>query len=117
MKKFIHFIKLAWSVSPSYLILLVVNACCESAKNLLNVILPMYLIDELTGAQDIRQLCLYGGLIVLNNVGMMFLSNTLQRFIKVKEEYTHDGMNKLMSEKIMNLGIDNWEQLIYNINM
>ena len=103
MKKFIHFIKLAWSVSPAYLILLVVNACCESAKNLLNVILPMYLIDELTGTQDIRQLCLYGGLIVLNNVGMMFLSNTLQRFIKVKEEYTHDGMNKLMSEKIMNL--------------
>ena len=103
MKKFIHFIKLAWSVSPSYLILLVVHAFCESAKNLLNVILPMFLIDKLTGVQDIRQLCLYGGLIVLNNVGMMFVSNTLQRFIKVKEELTHDGMNKLMSEKIMNL--------------
>ena len=103
MKKFIHFLKLAWSVSPSYLILLVVHACCESAKNLLNVILPMYLIDELTGAQDIKQLCLYGSLIVLNNVGMMFISNTLQRFIRVKEEQTHDGMNKLMSEKIMNL--------------
>lgn len=103
MKKFIHFIKLAWSVSPSYLILLVVHACCESAKNLLNVILPMYLIDELTGAQDIRRLCLFGTLIVLNNVGMMFVSNTLQRFIKIKEEFTHDGMNKLMSEKIMNL--------------
>lgn len=103
MKKFIHFIKLAWSVSPSYLILLVVHAFCESAKNLLNVILPMYLIDELTGSQDMKQLCLYGGLIVLNNVAMMFVSNTLQRFIKVKEERTHDGMNKLMSEKIMNL--------------
>ena len=63
----------------------------------------MYLIDELTGTQDIQQLCLYGGLIVLNNVGMMLISNTLQRFIKVKEEQTHDGMNKLMSEKIMNL--------------
>ena len=103
MKKFIHFIKLAWSVSPSYLILLVIHAFCESGKNLLNVILPMYLIDELTGTQDIQQLCLYGGLIVLNNVGMMLISNTLQRFIKVKEEQTHDGMNKLMSEKIMNL--------------
>ena len=47
MKKLIHFIKLAWSVSPSYLILLVVNAFCETTKNLLNIILPMYLIDEL----------------------------------------------------------------------
>lgn len=103
MKKLIHFIKLAWSVSPAYLILLVVNGFCESAKNLLNVVLPMYLIDELTGAKDIKQLCLYGGLIVANNVGMMLISNTLQRFVRVKEEKTHDGMNKLMSEKIMNL--------------
>ncbi|MBQ8519650.1 MAG: ABC transporter ATP-binding protein [Agathobacter sp.] len=103
MKKLIHFLKLAWSVSPSYIILLVVDALCESAKTLLNIVLPMYLIDELTGAKDIRQLCLYGGLIVLNNVGMTLLTNTLQRFMKVKEEQTHDGMNKLMSEKIMNL--------------
>lgn len=103
MKKLIHFIKLAWTVSPSYLVLLVVNAVCESAKTLLNIVLPMYLIDELTGAQDIKQLCLYGGLIVLNNVGMMLLTNTLQRFIKVREQKTHDGMMKLMSEKIMNL--------------
>lgn len=103
MKKLIHFLKLAWSVSPSYLILLVVNALCNSAKTLLNIVLPMYLIDELTGAKDIKHLCLYGALIVMNNVGMMLVTNTLQRFMKVKEEQTHDGMNKQMSEKIMNL--------------
>ena len=103
MKNLIHFVKLAWSVSPAYLVLLVVHAFCESAKNLLNVVLPMYLIDELIGTKDIKQLCLFGGLIVANNVGMTLVSNTLQRFIRVKEEQTHDGMNKLMSEKIMNL--------------
>ncbi|MBQ2900972.1 MAG: ABC transporter ATP-binding protein [Agathobacter sp.] len=103
MKKLIHFLSLAWSVSPAYIILLVINALLGSAKTLLNIVLPMYLIDELTGAKDIKLLCLYGGFIVLNNVGMMFLTNTLQRFLKVKEEQTHDGMNKLMSEKIMNL--------------
>lgn len=103
MKNLIHFIKLAWSVSPAYLVLLVVHAFCETAKNLLNVVLPMYLIDELVGAKDIKQLCLFGGLIVVNNVGMTLVSNTLQLFIRVKEEQTHDGMNKLMSEKIMNL--------------
>lgn len=103
MKNLIHFIKLAWSVSPAHLVLLVVHAFCESAKNLLNVVLPMYLIDELVGAKDIKQLCLFGGLIVVNSVGMTLISNTLQRFIRVKEEQTHDGMNKLMSEKIMNL--------------
>ena len=103
MKKLIHFLKLAWTVSPSYLILLAINAVCESIKTLLNIVLPMYLIDELTGAQDIRQLCLYGGLIILNNVGMMLLTNTLQRFIKVRDQQTSEGMMKLMSEKIMNL--------------
>lgn len=103
MKNLIHFIKLAWSVSPAYLVLLVVHAFCETAKNLLNVVLPMYLIDELIGTKNIKQLCLFGGLIVANNVGMTLISNTLQRFIRVKEEQTHDGMNKLMSEKIMNL--------------
>lgn len=103
MKKLIHFLKLAWSVSPSYLILLVVNSLCNAAKTLLNVMLPMYLIDALTTGQDVKQLVLYGGLIVLNNVGMNLISNTFTRFIKVKEQQTRDGMMKLMSEKIMNL--------------
>ena len=103
MKKLIHFIKLAWSVSPSYLIMLVINALCNAGKNLLNVILPMFLVNELTGAKDVRNLVLYGGLIVLNNVGMTLLTNVLQRFIKIGEERTREGMMKIMSEKIMNL--------------
>ena len=53
MKKLVHFLKLAWSVSPSYLIILMLNAICESAKSLLNVILPMFLINELT---DLRRI-------------------------------------------------------------
>lgn len=103
MKKLMNFIKLAWSVSPSYLILLVINALCESAKILFNIVLPMYLVDELTAAQDIRRLCIYGGLIVLNNVGMTLVSNSLQRFLQVRRQATREGMMKLMSEKIMNL--------------
>ena len=103
MKKLIHFIKLAWSVSPSYLIMLVVNALSNAAKNLLNVILPMFLVNELTGSKDVSNLVLYGGLIVLNNVGMTLLTNVLQRFIKIGEERTREGMMKIMSEKIMNL--------------
>ena len=58
MKNLIHFMKLAWSVSPSYILLLVVNALLGSAKTLLNIVLPMYLIDELTG-EHISPLCCY----------------------------------------------------------
>ena len=103
MKKLIHFLKLAWSVSPSYLILLVLNALANAAKTVLNVVLPMYLIDELTTGRDMKLLVLYGGLIVLNNVGMTLLTNTFACFMKVKEQQTRIGMMKLMSEKIMNL--------------
>ena len=103
MKKLLHFLKLAWSVSPSYLTLLVLNALTNAAKTVLNVVLPMYLIDELTTGRDIKQLVIYGGLVVLNNVGMTFLTNTFVRFIKVKEKQTRIGMMKLMSDKIMNL--------------
>lgn len=103
MKKLLHFLKLAWSVSPSYLTLLVLNALTNAAKTVLNVVLPMYLIDELTTGRDIKQLVIYGGLVVFNNVGMTFLTNTFARFIKVKEKQTRIGMMKLMSDKIMNL--------------
>ena len=103
MKKLIHFLKLAWSVSPSYLILLVLNSLANAAKTVLNVVLPMYLIDELTTGRNMKLLVLYGGFIVLNNVGMTLLTNTFSRFMKVKEQQTRIGMMKLMSEKIMNL--------------
>jgi len=103
MKKLIHFLRMVWSVSPSYLILLVVDAFCNAAKILFNIILPMFLINELTEAQQIENLLLFGGLIVLNNVGFTFLTNTFQRFMKVKKQLASDGMMKLMSEKIMNL--------------
>lgn len=103
MKKLIHFIKLAWSVSPSYIILLICNAICNAAKNLLNVILPMYLVDELTGNKNMELLVLYGSLVVLNNVGMTFIANTFARLLAVREEQVLNGMMKLMSEKIMNL--------------
>ena len=103
MKKLVHFLKLAWSVDPSYFLLLFLNALCNAAKALLNIVLPMYLVNELTGARNPEQLFLYGGLIVLNNVGMTFLANTLERLNVVKSRKTSEGMMKLMSEKIMNL--------------
>ncbi len=103
MKKLIHFLKLAWSVSPAYLCMLVLNAFCEAAKTLINIVLPMFLLDELLGAKDMSKLLLLGGFIVLNNVGMQFLKNTLQRFLSIEEQKTREGMLKLMSDKIMNL--------------
>ena len=103
MKKLAHFLKLAWSVSPAYLILLVISSVCEAAKTLFNIILPMYLVNELTDGRRAEALLFYAGLIVLNNVGMTLVSNVLNRFSSVRDLQVREGMMKLMSEKIMKL--------------
>ena len=89
------------------------NAICESAKSLLNVILPMFLINELTDLRRIEVLVFYAGLIVLNNVGMTLLTNIGKRFSSVKDVQVQEGMMKLMSEKIMNLEYSYLENPVY----
>ena len=83
MKKLVHFMKLAWSVSPAYMLLLLLQSVAGAAKTLLNVILPMLLVNELTGGKQPEQLILFAGLIVANNVGMTLLDNILNRFCSV----------------------------------
>lgn len=101
--KLIHFIKLAWMVSPAYIGLLLGDALCNVVKSLLNIVLPMYLVNELLGNREPEQLLLYAGMVVLNNVGITLLIDTLTRFRDVQDEKTKAGMMKLMSEKIMRL--------------
>lgn len=103
MKKLVHFMKLAWSVSPAYMLLLLLQSVAGAAKTLLNVILPMFLVNELTGEKAVERLVLYALLIVANNVGMTFLDNLLNRFCSVWKEKSSNEMLKLMSEKVMNL--------------
>ncbi len=103
MKKLVHFMKLAWSVSPAYMLLLLFQSVIGAAKTLLNVILPMFLVNELTGEKQMERLILFAGLIVVNNVGMTLLDNVLNRFCSVLQEKSSNEMLKLMSEKVMNL--------------
>lgn len=103
MKKLLHFIKLAWTVSPANILLLIANALCGAAKTILNTVLPMFLVNELLGARNVENLILYSGWIILNNVGMTLLEKLFARFMQVESVKSHRGMLKLMSEKIMNL--------------
>lgn len=103
MKKLVHFMKLAWSVSPAYMLLLLLQSVAGAAKILLNVILPMFLVNELTGEKQTERLILFAALIVANNVGMTLLDNVLNRFCSVLQTKSSNEMLKLMSEKVMNL--------------
>lgn len=125
MKKLVHFMKLAWTVSPAYMLLLLLQSVAGAAKILLNVILPMFLVNELTGEKQMERLVLFAALIVVNNVGMTLLDNILNRFCSVLQTKSSNEMLKLMSEKVMNLEysylenpkyLDLKERAIFSIN-
>ena len=103
MKKLGSFLKLAWQVSPGYIVLLVLQSLTSAAKLLINVILPKYLVDELMGSREPEFLLLFGGLIVLNNVGMFWLEKLYKRLLESKQVYVRQTMNRRMAEKIMKL--------------
>ena len=103
MKKLGSFLKLAWQVSPGYIVLLVLQSLTSAAKLLINVILPKYLVDELMGSREPKFLLLFGGLIVLNNVGMFWLEKLYKRLLESKQVYVRQTMNRRMAEKIMKL--------------
>ena len=103
MKKLTAFFKLAWKVSPGYVLLLFVQSAAVSAKLWFNIILPKFLIDELLGGKNMKTVILFGGLIILNNVGMAWAEKLLKRFLEVKKEYIRNRMKEQMAEKIMNL--------------
>ena len=103
MKQLVHFFKLAWSVSPAYILVMLFNSAISGGKLILNVILPKLLIDELTGDKDIKMIIIFGGLIVLNNCLMKLIENILSRYLDVKKEYLSNMMVEIMGEKIMNL--------------
>lgn len=103
MKKLLSFCKLAWKVSPAYIILLISQSLAAAVKLWLNVILPKFLVDELVGARNGSVLLWLCGLIILNNVAMAWLEKLLKRFLEVKGDYVYYAMSKLMAEKIMKL--------------
>lgn len=103
MKELSHFLKLAWKVSPMYILVIAGNSIVQGAELLLNVILPKFLIDELLGGKDVKRLVFFGACIVLNHVLMKLLANTLKCYLDGHRTEVSDRMEEEMGRKIMNL--------------
>lgn len=103
MKNVVSFVKMAWNISPSYVLLMILNALLAGGKIVLNALLPAMLIDELLGSKDINMLILYGSLLVLNNVLTTFIVNSLNKYVMVRSEWLQNVMVEKMGERIMNL--------------
>lgn len=113
MKTIWTFVKQVWKVSPAYVLLILLNGLIGGGKIILNMVLPMFLIDELTGGRDVKKLILFGACIVANNVIMTFITDSLQKYRDVKDEWVQNVMVEKLGERIMNLEYSYLENTYY----
>lgn len=95
--------KLVWNISPSYFFMLIFNSLIFSGQILLNVILPKYLIDELTGGMDQSILIFWVGAIVVSNLIFTFLKKSSKRLLDIKEKEVMWQIERSFAKKVMSV--------------
>lgn len=107
------FLNISWKASPNYIILLLVNALLESARIVVNIILPKYLIDELLGNKDPQMLLILGSAIVLSNVIFKLIENIMKKQLTIGRIKLEEKMSQIMANKIMNVDFSYLENPYY----
>ncbi|HOF99503.1 MAG TPA: ABC transporter ATP-binding protein [Clostridia bacterium] len=100
-RKLSMFLTLAWEVSPAYIFLLLGSSLLGGAQLMANVVLPKFLIDELTGAQDPNRLFFWTAVLVGANWAFSFAANALKRHLDYRKIYVSEMLRERMAEKIM----------------
>ena len=100
-KKIKLVMSLVWSISPVYFFILLFNSLVFSGQILGNVILPKFLIDELTGGMDQSRLIFWVAAIVGNNLIFTFLKKTSKRLLDVKEKEVYWQIEREFAKKVM----------------
>lgn len=110
---FVKFISLCWKLSPSYILLLILNSLVGTGQILINVILPKFLIDELIGDQNPDRLLMYGAFIVISNVMFALFARVMKRIMNIKNMYMKENLSIAMAEKIMKVEFSYLENPYY----
>lgn len=113
LKKLKSFLSLSWEASPGYIILLFVNAILESARIIVNIVLPKYLIDELLGNKDPQFLLILGTSIIISNVIFKFIENLMKKHLTMGRMKLEEKMSQIMANKIMNVEFSYLENPYY----
>ena len=112
-KKIRQFFAMSWKNVPSYIILLFVQTLVSGGQVIVNVVLPKFLIDELTGGCDPQRLFGFGGLIVGSNLFFSWFHLWMKRCMDVQSRYVSQRMEQLLGEKIMSLPYTRLEDPYY----
>ena len=102
-KKVKLFFRLSWKTVPAYILMLVLYTVISGGQVVVNVVLPKFLIDELTGNREMERLLLFGGLVVLANLFFAWMNRLMKRCMDVQNVFVSQKMEQLLGEKIMSL--------------
>lgn len=103
VKKLRLFFRLSWETVPSYIILLIFQTVMSGGQVVINVVLPKFLIDELTGNCEPHRLLMFGGMVVGSNLFFAWFNCFMKRHMDVQNPYVSQKMEQLLGEKIMSL--------------
>ncbi len=112
-KKLKLFFSLSWSEAPSYILLLIANTAIAGLQTVATVVLPKYLIDELTGGRDLSRIALTSALILGSNLFFGWLARFMKRCLSVQNPYMNQRLERRLSEKIMNVPYERLEEPYY----
>ena len=108
-KSFLFLLKLIWKSNKKYIFYAATFQLVTALVPLLSVIMPKYIIDELTGQQRQEYLLLYVGILVLTNfVGMVLLSFLCGAMFTSKNKVLNDFQG-MMAEKLITCDFESLE--------
>ncbi len=108
-KSFRFLLKLIWKFNKKYVFYAASFQLVTALVPLLSVIMPKYIIDELTGQQRIEQLFVYVGILVLTNFVGMALLSFLRGAMFTSKIKVLNSFQCMMAEKLVTCDFESLE--------
>ncbi|MGN6713853.1 ABC transporter ATP-binding protein [Anaerocolumna jejuensis] len=127
-KLLLYFYRMVYSLSPAYIITILLSTAIQAAAPFINIIVPKLIIDELMGEQDKKKLFLYAAILILGNLFFKLLSSYFVKKVEMGEEKFSYQLDSYLGSKCVDMDFENVEKsdildlkekaffAIYNLN-
>lgn len=109
-KLLIHFYKLVFSMSPTYVITLLISTIVKAFTPFINIIIPKLIIDELMGNQEKQKLILYVGVLIFGNLIVKILNSYFKKKVEVGEIDFMYKLDTYLGSKCVDMDFENVEK-------
>lgn len=106
----IHFYRLVISMSPTYVITLLISTVIKSVTPFINIVIPKLIIDELMGNQEKGKLILYVASLILGNLITKILNSYFRKKVEVGEIEFMYKLDTYLGSKCVDMDFENVEK-------